>query len=983
MRFWTGMSIQKKLPLAIVFMVAATIVPLSTVAYLTSRNLVIESLNAGLSAVAHARAVRVSDFLHSIDNGLAVQASDPVVAEAIQDFTEAFTSLDAPRDSLQAAYITDNPHPTGEKDKLLEASTGTPYDAVHSRFHPLFSTLKDSMGYYDVFLFDTDGNLIYSVYKELDYATNFYEGEWAESGLGEVFRLANERDAAADAVFVDFAPYGPSYGAAAAFMSRPVFASDGSRLGVIAYQMPINYLNEAASSQIGETGHTYLVGADGFLRSDSPLTEEDDILKTRVDNPAVAQEAQGESDLLRYEGGAGQIVQGMFEPVDFHGVSWALVAEQAETEMFAQLPRLVREQALIGGIFLAGAILLSVFLSRGVSLPLRRTVDSVGRIADKDYDFSLSDSDRGDEIGDIAQALDRFRGSLRDAEAATVEAAFKGAAFEATGGPMILCDLGQKIVGANSAFVRLLEDNPDDFGVAGLDVSKSTLVGQSLRDFSFLPEAVMAEMHQDGALPIRQKLNIGESYIGLLVDFVVDQEGAPIGFVVDLKNQTFQMASQVLVDAIDGQQARLELDLGGRIKRFNGHFEKLMQTTPDKIRTLKGQNVIRAEDDVDIWSLAQGGTAHIGRFLVTGDGPRRIVDGSFTPVPDQNGATSGYLLIGADVTEAREQFLEAEKVAKRRSVELASVVDKLSVGLRELSSGNLTGVIEDAFAEEYEQLRVDFNEAAARLKNAIGEVVINAASIGEEADGISASVADLSKRTESQAATLEQTAAAMHQLTSSVASSAQGAASAAKIANDARQNAQASSGVVRETADAMKEIEASSQEVTKIISVIDDIAFQTNLLALNAGVEAARAGSAGRGFAVVASEVRALAQRCLEASNEISSLISASGQHVERGVSLVSKTASELENIAASVLEISDNVGQIAQASSEQSHGLSEINEALNQLDQATQQNAAMSEETSAAAQALSSEARHLTEVTQKFQTGEGDRRSRSTSRAA
>lgn len=226
MRFWTGMSIQRKLPLAIVFMVAATIVPLSTVAYLTSRNLVIESLNAGLSAVAHARAVRVSDFLHSIDNGLAIQASDPVVAEAIRDFTDAFASLEGPRDSLQAAYITDNPHPTGEKDKLLEASTGTPYDAVHRRFHPLFSTLKDSMGYYDVFLFDTDGNLIYSVYKELDYATNFYDGEWAESGLGEVFRLANERNAEADAVFVDFAPYGPSYGAAAAFTSRPVFASD-------------------------------------------------------------------------------------------------------------------------------------------------------------------------------------------------------------------------------------------------------------------------------------------------------------------------------------------------------------------------------------------------------------------------------------------------------------------------------------------------------------------------------------------------------------------------------------------------------------------------------------------------------------------------------------------------------------------------------------------------------------------------------------
>jgi methyl-accepting chemotaxis protein len=619
---------------------------------------------------------------------------------------------------------------------------------------------------------------------------------------------------------------------------------------------------------------------------------------------------------------------------------------------------------------MAVAIVLSILLSRSFSLPLLRTVESVGEIERKNYARDVSDTERGDEIGDIAKALDRFRGSLSAAEATTVEAAFKGAAFEATGGPMILCDLDQQIVGANNAFVRLLQDNSDDFGVAGRRISKSTLIGQSLKDFSFLPEVITAELRHGGALPIRQKLNIGECYVGLLIDFVFDQTGSPIGFVVDLKNQTFQMASQVLVEAIDGQQARLEMDLDGKIKRFNSHFETLMHASPEKITAMQAQDVVRPEDDVDIWSLARNGTAHVGRFFVTGDGPRRIFDGSFTPVPDQNGQTSGFLLIGTDVTETREQFLKAEAVAKQRAVDLAKVVEKLSVGLRELSSGNLTGTIEDTFAEEYEQLRIDFNEAATQLNAAISEVVLKAASIGDEADGICASVADLSKRTESQAATLEQTAAAMHELTTSVASSAQGAASAAKIANDARENAQASSGVVRATADAMKEIEASSQEVTKIIGVIDDIAFQTNLLALNAGVEAARAGSAGRGFAVVASEVRALAQRCLEASNEISSLISASGQHVERGVSLVGKTARELENIAASVLEISDNVGQIAQASSEQSHGLSEINEALNQLDQATQQNAAMSEETNAAAEALSGEARHLMTVTEKFQTG-------------
>ena len=237
---------------------------------------------------------------------------------------------------------------------------------------------------------------------------------------------------------------------------------------------------------------------------------------------------------------------------------------------------------------------------------------------------------------------------------------------------------------------------------------------------------------------------------------------------------------------------------------------------------------------------------------------------------------------------------------------------------------------------------------------------------------MNSAVSELSRRTESQATTLEETAAAMSELTASVSASAKGARDAARIADDARTNAQSSGGVVREAASAMQQIEASSVEVSKIIGVIDDIAFQTNLLALNAGVEAARAGDAGRGFAVVASEVRALAQRCLDASNEITGLITVSGENVKRGVSLVGDVASALENIAASVLRISDNVGQIADASNEQSNGLGEINSALRNLEQTTQHNVAMVEETTAATQSLLTEAETLTRTAARFRIRAG-----------
>ncbi|MCG6884490.1 MAG: methyl-accepting chemotaxis protein [Silicimonas sp.] len=970
MRAVNKISIRSKLPIAMATMVALNIILISAVGYFDSRDLAVKGANEKLAEIGDTHAKQVEALLHSVDHGLQTQAADPVVAEAITAFAKTFNALQNPKEDLQKDYITDNPFPAEDRGKLRNTSGFSPYDTVHRQYHPIFATLRDAVGYYDVFLFDTRGNLVYSVQKSTDYATNLMTGEWRETGLAEAFRQASENSADARSVFVDFAPYGPSGGKPEAFIARPVFDTDGARLGVIAYELPVSALNAAASTSIGRTGHSYLVAADGYMRSDTPLTEVNDVLQTFVESPAVEHGTAGETGTLEYHDAAGNVVEGHYNAIDFHGVSWALVTEQGQEELLSALPKMLRDQLMMGAAFLAVAAALSFWLASGVSRPLQRVVDTVGRISGKDYDTPVPDIDRGDEIGDIAQALERFRTTLAEAEEAAVDAAFKGAAYDATGGPMALCDLDRRCVGANAALLTLIAEHPDDFGIEAEEDGTMPLVGRTLEELDIIDGDILAEMQDHARLPIQKTIVVGGLYVGLLIDLVRNREGGGIGYVIDMQNRTDQMAAEVLSTAIDGQQSRVEMDLSGAVKRHNDHFARLLRLDARAVQKTNGREIIRGEaQGAEIWDAALRGEATVGRFHVAAQQGRRIVDGSFNPVPDQDGRTAGFLLIGVDVTEERERAIAAESEAKQRADDQANVVQKLSVSLQHISQGDLTSLIEDTFAQDYEQLRHDFNEAVSKLEAVIGDVVVNASSIGSEAGGISASVTELSKRTEAQAATLEETAAAMHQLTTSVASSAQGAASAAEIAAEARKNAQASSGIVRETADAMTQIEASSQEVAKIIGVIDDIAFQTNLLALNAGVEAARAGSAGRGFAVVASEVRALAQRCLEASNDISSLISASGEHVERGVSLVGKTGNELENIAASVLEISDNVGQIATAAREQSNGLTEINEALSQLDQATQQNAAMAEETTAAAQSLLGEAHHLTETTSSFRT--------------
>jgi len=315
----------------------------------------------------------------------------------------------------------------------------------------------------------------------------------------------------------------------------------------------------------------------------------------------------------------------------------------------------------------------------------------------------------------------------------------------------------------------------------------------------------------------------------------------------------------------------------------------------------------------------------------------------------------------------------AEEDRKHLQREQNDVVDTLSSALAQLADGNLTQQIDKTFRPEYEKLRQNFNTTLANLNETLGSVEKRASDIRARSLELSKASDELSRRTENQAATLEQTAAAMDELTASVSSAAEGARDVENFVSNARKDAQESEPVVRDAVSAMNKIESSSTEISKIIGVIDDIAFQTNLLALNAGVEAARAGEAGRGFAVVASEVRALAQRSSEAAKQIKTLISQSETQVAQGVDLVGQAGAALTKIVDHIGNISDRISTIASGSEEQSLGLGEINIGVNQLDQVTQQNAAMVEQQTSSSHALKGNASDLAALMSQFQITKSD----------
>jgi methyl-accepting chemotaxis protein len=362
----------------------------------------------------------------------------------------------------------------------------------------------------------------------------------------------------------------------------------------------------------------------------------------------------------------------------------------------------------------------------------------------------------------------------------------------------------------------------------------------------------------------------------------------------------------------------------------------------------------------------------------------------FVDRPDEIGAMAGAVQvlkenalrgIAASAERAKERTA-AEEARARRAAEqeaeaarVALVVNQIGAGLEQLAAGELYHRLDSELPGAYETLRVDLNAATEHLQELVCSIIDNSATLLTGTHEVAQAADDLSRRTEQQAASLEQTAAALGEINSTVRRTADGAQQAQRVVARTREDAEKSGQVVRQAVDAMGTIESSSKQIGQIIGVIDEIAFQTNLLALNAGVEAARAGEAGRGFAVVASEVRALAQRSADAAKEIKALISTSAAQVEAGVKLVGDTGEALVRIVGQVVEITAAVNEIAASAQEQAAGLNEVSTAINEMDRVTQQNVAMVEQTSAASHALESSTTELVRLTERFDVGERSRR--------
>jgi len=284
-----------------------------------------------------------------------------------------------------------------------------------------------------------------------------------------------------------------------------------------------------------------------------------------------------------------------------------------------------------------------------------------------------------------------------------------------------------------------------------------------------------------------------------------------------------------------------------------------------------------------------------------------------------------------------------------------------------VAAGDLRSAVHATSTDEVGELLTALQQMSENLARIVGRVRSGTETIAMASTEIASGNLDLSARTEQQASSLEETASAMVELTTTVRQNNDNAGHASRLADTASAVAQKGGATVSQVVQTMASINESSKQIVDIIGVIDGIAFQTNILALNAAVEAARAGEQGRGFAVVASEVRNLAQRSASAAREIKQLIGASVQRVEAGSRLVDAAGATMDEVVASVGRVTAVISEIAVASGEQQEGIEQISMAISQMDGVTQQNAALVEQAAAAADALQQQAAGLSEAVSIF----------------
>ncbi len=412
MKYLNNLKISVKLPAFIVLFLMIACCAVGVSAYMDAKDTVFAEVESKLTAILSARKSELSGYMTSIEEDLLITAGSPATLAALNAFDKGWDKIGSnPTATLQRLYISGNPEALGEKDKYYDAGDGSSYSKAHVKFHPWFHELQQKRDYYDVFLFDIDGNLVYSVFKENDYATNMNVGEWRDTDLANVFNDAVNSDTKGSVSFYDFRAYAPSADAPASFMATPVMDENGGVAGVLAFQMPIGKINAIMQKNdgMGESGESYLVGEDHLMRSDSRFSKEPTILKTKITGTTTTAALKGNSGIETIQDYRDISVVSAYTDFNIHGSNWAIIAEIDTDEVNQPIDSMRNGMIMIGLVIMAVLSGIALVFTKTLVTPISDMVESMNVLSSGNNEIDIPHSDRGDEIGVMAVAVEGFK----------------------------------------------------------------------------------------------------------------------------------------------------------------------------------------------------------------------------------------------------------------------------------------------------------------------------------------------------------------------------------------------------------------------------------------------------------------------------------------------------------------------------------------------------------------------------------------------
>jgi len=578
-------------------------------------------------------------------------------------------------------------------------------------------------------------------------------------------------------------------------------------------------------------------------------------------------------------------------------------------------------------------------------------------------------------------------------------------AIAQSGTPVMMIDRDFKITYANEATMKLLKKHEQTFqkNWPGFSANEESIIGSNIDGFHKNPSHQRQLLADQNNLPYTTDIKILDLTFELNVTAIVNAKGEYIGNslewqdVTDIRNKSIEVGR--LTSAVEGMTTNLMMaDVKGNIVYANPAVAKMLKRREAQLQavlpsfsvdTMVGSNfdsfhknpahqqnllgnpnnmpytaeiaVAGLMFELTAIALLDEEKNHVGTAVQWLDITEQKDAENQVDAMIRN-AISGNLESRID-TSAYEGFMKGlgDNINNLMNAIVEPINDAIDIA-QSLANGDLTKNMDGEYAGEFLALANAMNGSIDNLNKMVEEIRNASNGVFDAAREIAVGNDELSHRTESQASSLEETASAMEELTSTVQQNAENASEASKLAESVMTKASNGGAVVKNAIEAMSDINKSSKKIADIISVIDEIAFQTNLLALNAAVEAARAGEQGRGFAVVAAEVRNLAQRSAGAAKEIKGLINDSVDAVGQGTKLVDETGQTFSELVSSVEEVSNMISDIDSAGKEQSAGIGEVSAAVSQMDEMTQQNAALVEEASASSKSMEEQAQMLLE---------------------